>query len=378
MPHRTIGVKGRTLGRSASVSDLKPHNIAISPTFGTDAGGTAVTINGTNIVADSLAVTIGGASCTSVVFVDATTMTCVTPSGTAGARDVVLTTVHGSDTQTGGFTYTVAGAIPSDALFFSDWVTGTGTGDAAVRDTDKTVSWTTATNNNGQRTDTGPQLSVETNTLFPNQDFTNNYRCNAYGVFSKVFLTGLALPAVNDDRYYRFYLYSDVANGEDSFGSGGHHPVQGQVNNSSTRIFSVKWGHTNGSSEMVDFHIHIPGNSWPNNKWIVGPVNYRTVYRLELHFQRTGTGTANLEARMYDGSDILIYVPIDFHNINSTDDLASRPTTLYGLEEQWGGFDMGVNGGLEAIGNPAIDGINRFGGAAVRTVDWCSSYANGF
>jgi hypothetical protein len=49
-------------------------------------------------------VTIGGTAATSVVTT-ATTITAKTPAGTAGAKDVVVTTVGGSATRGGGFTY---------------------------------------------------------------------------------------------------------------------------------------------------------------------------------------------------------------------------------------------------------------------------------
>jgi uncharacterized repeat protein (TIGR01451 family) len=78
---------------------------AIDPAQGPIAGGTAVTITGTNFV-DGCAVTIGGVSATSVSFSSATTLTAVTPAHAAGAVDVVVTN---PDTQTGnltsGFTY---------------------------------------------------------------------------------------------------------------------------------------------------------------------------------------------------------------------------------------------------------------------------------
>lgn len=93
------------------VVELQPQQVAnpeitsITPDEGTSAGGTAVTIAGTGFV-DGATVTIGGAAATSVVFVDDTEITCVTPAGTVGAQDVVVTNPDtGTDTLTGGFTY---------------------------------------------------------------------------------------------------------------------------------------------------------------------------------------------------------------------------------------------------------------------------------
>ncbi len=85
-----------------------PTASAIAPSSGPTAGGTAVTITGTGFVSGAT-VTIGGAPATGVTWVNATSITAITPAGTAGAKNVVVTN---PDTQTGtlnnGFTYIAA------------------------------------------------------------------------------------------------------------------------------------------------------------------------------------------------------------------------------------------------------------------------------
>ena len=86
-----------------------PTFTSIAPTSGPSAGGTPVTITGSNFVAGpSFGVTIGSVAATSVVRVDATHITAVTPAGTAGAKDVVVTSSDGQIHQPGldAFTYT--------------------------------------------------------------------------------------------------------------------------------------------------------------------------------------------------------------------------------------------------------------------------------
>ncbi len=92
-----------------------PSVTSISPSFGPTAGGTSVTIAGTDFASGT--VTIGGASATNVTVVSATQITATTPAGTAGARDVVFTrTPDGkSGTLTGGFTYVVPHTITASA-----------------------------------------------------------------------------------------------------------------------------------------------------------------------------------------------------------------------------------------------------------------------
>lgn len=76
----------------------------IDPTSGPAAGGTAVTIQGTNL-AGVTGVTIGGAAATGVTVDSDTRVSATTPAGTAGAKDVVVADDAGSVTLTGGFTY---------------------------------------------------------------------------------------------------------------------------------------------------------------------------------------------------------------------------------------------------------------------------------
>ena len=62
----------------------------VSPNSGPTAGGTAVTITGTNFAAGAT-VTFGGTAATNVVVVNSTTITATTPAGSAGAVTVTVT-----------------------------------------------------------------------------------------------------------------------------------------------------------------------------------------------------------------------------------------------------------------------------------------------
>jgi lysophospholipase L1-like esterase len=76
----------------------------VSPASGPLAGGTTITLAGSNLTG-ATGVTIGGVAATSVNVVNASTVTCVTPAGSAGAKDVVITTPAGSSTLVGAFTH---------------------------------------------------------------------------------------------------------------------------------------------------------------------------------------------------------------------------------------------------------------------------------
>jgi formylglycine-generating enzyme required for sulfatase activity len=103
----------------------------VTPTSGPTGGGTTITLTGTNLLGTS-AVRVGGISATNVQVVNATTVTAVTPAGTAGARDVAVTTQGGVATRTGAFIY-VSGFVPAWAALVQTAPDPTVVVDAALR-----------------------------------------------------------------------------------------------------------------------------------------------------------------------------------------------------------------------------------------------------
>lgn len=84
---------------------VPPTITSVSPASGPIAGGTSITITGTQFYA-TMSVTIDGNACTSVSVTSTTSMTCATPAGTTGAKDIVVTNpASQSVTSTGGFSY---------------------------------------------------------------------------------------------------------------------------------------------------------------------------------------------------------------------------------------------------------------------------------
>ncbi|MEI6274226.1 MAG: IPT/TIG domain-containing protein, partial [Phycisphaerae bacterium] len=67
---------------------LAPTIASVSPTSGSTLGGTVITITGANLT-NASAVTVGGNPATSVVVVDSTHVTAVTPAGAAGSAQPV-------------------------------------------------------------------------------------------------------------------------------------------------------------------------------------------------------------------------------------------------------------------------------------------------
>ncbi len=77
-------VGGYTYSQPPTITDVNPASSIV-------AGGTTITLTGTNYV-NAPTVTVGGAPCTGVVFGSATSVTCATPVGLgAGVYDIVVT-----------------------------------------------------------------------------------------------------------------------------------------------------------------------------------------------------------------------------------------------------------------------------------------------
>ena len=120
----------------SAVSGPTPTVASVSPNTGSTAGGTAVTITGTNFAAGAT-VTFGSAAATSVVVVSSTSITATTPAGSAGAATVTVTNPGGgSGNLASAFTYiappTVSSVTPNNGLAAGGTaVTITGTNFAA-------------------------------------------------------------------------------------------------------------------------------------------------------------------------------------------------------------------------------------------------------
>ena len=91
-------------------SGTAPSVLSVAPNNGPTTGGTSVTITGTGFVAPAT-VQFGTGFATSVNVVNATTITCVTPSGSAGTTSVTVTNTGTglSGTLNNAFTYNNVG-----------------------------------------------------------------------------------------------------------------------------------------------------------------------------------------------------------------------------------------------------------------------------
>jgi hypothetical protein len=117
---------------------LPPSGISVSPNVGTNAGGTAVTISGSGFT-NTTSVTFGGNAASSVVVVNDSTITAVTPSNANGAVNVVVSRSCDSTSGTGTNSFTFetivngsANLTGVNATFAANGPTGAGTASTAL------------------------------------------------------------------------------------------------------------------------------------------------------------------------------------------------------------------------------------------------------
>ena len=119
-PAGTVGAKsvvvttpnGTATATNAFTYFAPPTISSVSPATGSTAGGTAITVTGTNLTG-ATSVTVGGVAATRVVVVSSTSVTAVTPAGTVGAKSVAVTTPNGTTTATNAFTFFAPPTISS-------------------------------------------------------------------------------------------------------------------------------------------------------------------------------------------------------------------------------------------------------------------------
>ena len=117
-------------GQNGSLSNgftyiASPTVTSVSPNSGPTAGGTAVTITGTNFAAGAT-VTFGANNATNVVVVSSTSITATTPAGSAGPVTVTVTVNGQGAGLSNGFTYIVD--ADGESVAPNNGPTGGGTG----------------------------------------------------------------------------------------------------------------------------------------------------------------------------------------------------------------------------------------------------------
>jgi uncharacterized delta-60 repeat protein len=112
--------------QAGSTGKTSPPTVtSLSPNTGGTAGGTSVTLTGTNFTGAS-AVTFGGNAATNVTVVNSTTITATTPARTAGTASVIVTTPGGTNAANSLYTYLAPGDLdPLNPALVGNYVLAT-------------------------------------------------------------------------------------------------------------------------------------------------------------------------------------------------------------------------------------------------------------
>ena len=96
-----------------------PSVASLAPSAGGEAGGTTVTITGSNFVAGATTVSFGGAAATSVSVVNGGQLSAVSPAGNQGVVDVTVTTAQGTSATNASdqFTYIPPQGVRTESYF---------------------------------------------------------------------------------------------------------------------------------------------------------------------------------------------------------------------------------------------------------------------
>ncbi|MGI8858081.1 MAG: IPT/TIG domain-containing protein [Thermomicrobiales bacterium] len=110
--HCTIHPFIAAMHGTITVTGTPPNPTSVLPTTGASAGGTHVTITGTNFQPGAT-VTFGGVAATNANVTDATTIIATTPAHPAGTFDIVVTNPDSTaGTLSPGFTFVVINPLP--------------------------------------------------------------------------------------------------------------------------------------------------------------------------------------------------------------------------------------------------------------------------
>ena len=74
------------------------------PNSGSINGGTTITVKGEGFLSGAV-VRIGGTLCTTIIVLDSSTITAITPAHALGSADVVVTNMDGQSSSAGTYTY---------------------------------------------------------------------------------------------------------------------------------------------------------------------------------------------------------------------------------------------------------------------------------
>jgi len=260
----------------------------------------------------------------------------------------------------------VGTGLPSDVLFVSDWGSGLGTDESALRDMDKSRPWSLR-GGNGRLNEVIASDGLE----FPTPNVLQ-VTVNAAGQADMVRYTELALPEVDASLYYRWYVRVVAPNG---LADPATHPIQdGNAASQANWLFRIDTSPT----DTWRMSFEVDGGSTPAiprneaSPWFGRNISFAKdeTYRFELRLHRISDSQFNLHARVYDSTGTLIADDDDFPAPGGTT-LADEPALDFIDVANLDGLNAGINGLTDSPGDTLM---YYEGGVLVRTEDWPGPY----
>jgi hypothetical protein len=202
---------------------------------------------------------------------------------------------------------------------------------------------------------------------------------NGSGSSSKIPRLTDGLPAldIGVSRFYRWYMRFDVPTSVATWGS--PHPIQDGPDASNFN-WELETRRGTGGTKVSPMWT-LSNNPFPNNRWAaLDGLDVGETYRFEMQFNRTGTTTYNLHAKVFDSAGVQVLGDADFLNQTGTGStsLADVPTLTISKLDELRSFQCGTNGAFQ--GTVAGDHPVTFcyqGGFAISDDDWIGPYVNG-
>jgi len=264
-------------------------------------------------------------------------------------------------------------------LFNSDFSTGTGSSEAVLKD----GAWTDLLNN-GNAMEVVASTSLDfpsTNVLKITAVARGTPNTGAYGAHCMFWTTDNLFepPAVGESLYYRWYLRMMTPDAYDAT-AGADHQTHGTQDADAYARLNWMLRIETASNGTFDLRWQMNSPAWPNNMWTLAGLSKETTYRIELRVHRTSSTEYQLQTRIYNSSDTLLYDEDDFENLqNAAGGLGSTTFTFTDSVDEMTALRIGLND-LSTSGLDASDYgfIERYQGCvAIRSDDWCGPYAGG-
>lgn len=278
-------------------------------------------------------------------------------------------------------------------VFHSDWSTGTGTGDDALRDTNKApLEWTSV---KGTSTGTIIVTAASTGRTWPAGivNVMQTWCENPSGVQGTRLTDRFTALAPGEDMSWRWYI-SEETNGDDIGDDFIHGFQDGRQGGNADRNWAMREYYNNDGTWRPEFYVphddEIEGGGAQVTAWVLANapgypgneiwLSTGVVYGFEVRMYAIDSDSMRFEVRVYDVDGNLLYDSDKWFRKNDNGDtLADGPTftpsTLNGVYSGTNDFQCGSNGwGAD----PASAFVASYiGGVAIGKGGWIGPYSGG-